>query len=89
MSLKVVGEAPDFVGLKVPSRLRASARKLTIKTGATVPATLRVGAKRFAVTRKARSYTFRVPRGRKPLNLTLRLSAGGKSAKLTVAVRRS
>jgi hypothetical protein len=89
VSVKVVGEAPDFVSLKVPSKLRASARRLTISTGATVPATLRIGARRFAVTRKVRAYTLKVPRGRKLLSLTLKLSAGGKRANLTVAVRRS
>ena len=62
VSVRVVGEAPDFVGLKVPSKLRAGARRLTFRTGATAPATLRVGAQRFAVTRRVRSYTLRVRR---------------------------
>ena len=86
--IRVVGTPPLFMGLQVPARISPRARAVTIRTGSTVTGTLRVGAQRFTVTRRVRSYRLRVKPGSGTLTLRLRLSAGGRATSVAQRIER-
>jgi hypothetical protein len=80
---------PAFLRLRTPTRVSPSATRLTFTTGATVPATLRVGGLRFDVGRRPRAVSVAIRPGRGPLQIRLTLSAGGRSTQRTLRIRRS
>jgi hypothetical protein len=89
VSIRVAGETPDLVGLKLPRKLSRRARVLKLRTGATVPCTLKAGGRRFALTRRPRTLRVAIRPGGKALKLNLKLVAGGRTAMVPVTVPRS
>lgn len=74
--------APAFIDLKVPARIGTKARTLTVRASTTFPATMTAGGRRYATSRRTKSFKVRVRPGRKALTLTFKLRSGSK--RLTV-----
>jgi hypothetical protein len=77
--VNVQGAAPLFLTLRAPRTLGRGARVVGIRVASSLPATLRVGAQRAAVDRRARTVPVRIAPGRGVLRLRLRLTAFGRS----------
>ena len=90
VSVRVAAAPPSFLAVHVPVSIDRRARLLPLRVAASLPATLRVGAQRFRVSRRARTVTFRVrsPGARRPLTLVLELEAWGRRTRATVTVAR-
>jgi hypothetical protein len=86
--LTVTGTAPSFLLLTAPAHLAANARFASITVAADVTAVLRVARQSFAVGPQARPLRVRVPRGRGPVHLALRLSAFGQTARVALTLAR-
>ena len=81
--------APFFLRLSHRATLARSARTFVLKVATTQPATLRVGARRYAVDTHPRRIAVGVRPGGSRLVLRLTLSAGGKrTVQYVVATRR-
>ncbi|HYF26210.1 MAG TPA: PKD domain-containing protein [Baekduia sp.] len=89
-SVRVRPVAPALLGLRIPARLARSARRLTLRTGATVAAHARFPGLHRAVrlTRTARRVILPVRPGAGPLRLRVRLRAGSRSRIVTVEIPR-
>ncbi len=84
---------PLFLTVSAPRSVKRAAGSMRLKLVSSLPATLAVRAaglrtQRFAVGRKARTITVRIPRGAKPLNLRLSLTAGTRSSVRSLLVTR-
>ncbi len=84
---------PLFLTVSAPRSVKRAAGSMRLKLVSSLPATLVVRAaglrtQRFAVGRKARTITVRIPRGAKPLNLRLSLTAGTRSSVRSLLVTR-
>lgn len=93
VKVRLKAAAPRFLRVKVPTRLRRKARRLTIRLSSTIPATLRVSGKRVQrkrgrLSRRLKPVAVRVKRGSEELRVRLRLSAGGKKTIRTLRVAR-
>jgi hypothetical protein len=80
--------APKFVRLKAPRTLGRRARRVKLVVESSLRATLRIGKRRYTVKRVPKHLTLRVKPGKRPLRLTLRLSAYGRTAHRTLVIRR-
>lgn len=90
VSVQVDATPPSFLAVRAPASIDRRARELSLRVAASLPATLRVGAQRFPVSRRARTVTLRVrsPGARRPLALVLELEAWGKRTRATLTVAR-
>ncbi len=84
---------PLFLTVSAPRSVKRAAGSMRLKLVSSLPATLAVRAaglrtQRFTVGRKARTITVRIPRGAKPLNLRLSLTAGTRSSVRSLLVTR-
>ncbi len=75
--LRVLAPPPTFLVARAPSRVAPKARRVRIVVASTVPATLAIGRKRYAVNRKPRAITISIRRGRSILRLPYVLSGRG------------
>ena len=85
---------PLFLTLSGPHAVKRTARTLRLKISSSLQATLVVRAaglrtQRFAVGRKARTLTLRIPKGTRALNLRLSLTAGKRVSATSLSVARS
>jgi hypothetical protein len=80
---------PSFLVLSTPKSVSRKARRIRVRAASSLPGTLTVRGRRFAIDRRTRRYSVRVKRGRKPLSLRLVLRGGGRRtvAKLTIPRR--
>jgi hypothetical protein len=76
------------VALKRPRRVSRRARSVALRVASSVPAVLKVGAKRFALARAARRIAIPIRPGRRPLTLRLALIAGRQVSRVTVVIPR-
>jgi hypothetical protein len=94
VSVNLTEARPLFLTLTAPASAKRRARSLRLRLASSVPATLSVNgaggrAQRFAVGRKTRRLTLRIPRNsRKTLTLRLTLRAGKQTSTRTITVRR-
>ncbi|MCW2952516.1 MAG: hypothetical protein JWQ48_1686 [Conexibacter sp.] len=88
VGVRLRATTPFFLRLDVPSRIAPRARTATLVVASTQPATLRVGARRFAVGAAARRIRVPVRPGRTTVTLRLTLTAGGTASTRTVALQR-
>ncbi len=73
-----VGKAkPAFLVLKAPKSVSRRGRRIAIRAAASLPGTLSIGRRSFAIDRRTRRFRIRVRRGRRPLRLKLVLRGGG------------
>ena len=84
---------PLFLTLSAPRVVKRTARSLRLRIASSQPGNLVVRAvglrtQRFAVSRKARRLTLRIPRSAKPLNLRLSLTSGTGSSSTRLLVTR-
>jgi hypothetical protein len=89
VSVRVLRARPRFLVVRGPTRLRRTARTLSLRIASSVPATLTAGGRRFAVSPRTSRLTIPIRPGSKPLNLPLTLRAGASTAKLNLVVPRS
>jgi hypothetical protein len=87
-TVRIKAVAPKFVRLQAPRTLGRKARHVKLVVESSLKATLRIGSKRYSVKRVPKHLTVRVKPGKKPLKLTLRLSAYGRTAHRTLVIRR-
>ena len=80
---------PVHVATYSPKSISRKARRVAIRAAASLPGTLTVGRRRFAIDRRTRRYRVSVKRGRKAVTLRLVLRGGGRKtvAKLTIPRR--
>jgi hypothetical protein len=88
VSVQVLRARPGFLMLAIPHSLAARARKLRLRVRTSIPATLSIGRARFAVSRTTLTLTLHVARSRRPLVLTLKLSAWGAKTSQQVIIQR-
>jgi hypothetical protein len=88
VEVTVLPVKPQLVGLRVPSKLKPTARRLVLRTAATVAGMLVHGNDRCRVGTRARRCSFKVKPGRATLHLTLTLTFGPRSTKVAIAVPR-
>ena len=84
----VAPTTPFFLSLEHPDKISRRARSVALTVTATQPATLRVGAARFAVDRRKRTVRVPIAPGSSTLELALKLTAGGKTMVQPVAIAR-
>jgi hypothetical protein len=87
--VRIGGALPLFTVLRAPKRVSRRATSVTLRVASTFPATLSVGGRRFSVDTRARGVGVPVKPGRTTLNLTLKLTAGGRSSRLSLPIPRS
>ena len=75
--IRVAAVRPQFLLFDAPETVRRTARSVSIRVASTVPATLRIAGRRFAVGRTPRRVTVPIGRGTRALALPVRLSAFG------------
>jgi len=68
---------PAFLKLKLPSRLSASAHKLTLEASAALPATLTIGRRSFKLSTKLKKLSVAIAAGHAALLVHLSVSADG------------
>ncbi len=88
VTVRVQAVRPAFVLLRLPARLPRGARTAALRVATNAPATLAVGARRFAVGRAARTVRVPVPTGAGAARLVLGLRAGRLRSTATVTVPR-
>lgn len=88
--VRVTAVAPQFLEVRAPAKLSATAHKLTLRVSATVPAVLRagLGRKRTIVDRHLRKVVVRIKPGSGPLTVKLRLAAGDLTAARGITIPR-
>ncbi|HVE67875.1 MAG TPA: hypothetical protein VNB64_04770, partial [Solirubrobacteraceae bacterium] len=86
--VRVRGAAPLFLTVRAPRTLSRLARVVRVRVASSVPASLRVGAQRATVGRRARTIPVGVAPGRGRLRLHLRLTAFGRSTVHVLALTR-
>lgn len=86
--IRVRAVRPQFLTLDVPARLAPRKRKLRLRIASTIPASARVGKRRFRVGRRVRRIAVDVPRGKAPLRRRVILAAGGKRTRVVIVVPR-
>jgi hypothetical protein len=87
--VRVTPVKPSFLVLRTPKSISRKARRIAIRAAASLPGTLTVGRRRFAIDRRTRRYRVPVKRSRKAVTLRLVLRGGGRTtvAKLTIPRR--
>jgi hypothetical protein len=93
VKVKLTPARPIFITLKAPKRLKRRKHALRMRVASSLDARLVVKGKRlrrqhFAVSRKERKVRVRVPRGRKTLQLRLKLKTGKRASVRKLSVRR-
>ena len=83
-TVTVRAAAPVLTALRVPRRVAKTAKSVTLRVAANLPATLTLGGRRYSVDRKVRALRVRVGKARA---LRGRLSAHGKATRVTVSLR--
>ena len=86
--IRVAAVRPQFLLFDAPETVRRTARSVSIRVASTVPATLRIAGRRFAVGRTPRRVTVPIGRGTRALALPVRLSAFGLITRGTYRARR-
>lgn len=91
--MRLTGARPVFLTLSGPTSARRTARSLRLRVSSSLAASLRVRVpggrtQTFAVSRRARRLTVRIPRGTKTLRLALSLKAGRAASARTLSVAR-
>jgi hypothetical protein len=87
--IRVIAAAPQFLRLDSPSRLGARAKRVVLRVASTLPATLRVGGRRFRLTRRTKRVTLVIRPGAAPLSLGLALRAGGRTTRMRLVIPRA
>jgi hypothetical protein len=88
-TVRLTQAKPRLTQLTHPARLGRRARRVRLRVASTVPATLRIGGRRFRLNRRPRAITLPVRPGRMPLDLRLTLSAGSARTAGRVVIARS
>jgi hypothetical protein len=88
VAMRVRAVPPQFTILRAPPRVSRSARSVRLRLASAVPAEVRIGARRYALTRRSRTISVPIKLGRSAVRLTLRLTAGGRTQVRTVNVAR-
>jgi hypothetical protein len=86
--VRLVAASPRLLALSVPKRLSPKARRLVARMAATIPARLDAAGKRFHVDRRLRPIVLPVKAGKGALRLRLRLTAAGRTSRVTLVVSR-
>jgi len=88
VTVRVLRVAPRFVELKAPRSISRTARRVRVRVVTNVSATLRIGHRRFHVTRRPRLVTVRVRPGRRTLRLRAVLTSSGQRSTAMLVIGR-
>ncbi len=88
VAVRVLPVAPQFVELDAPRSVGRTARRVRVRVVTNVSATLRIGGRRFHVTRRPRTISVRVRPGRRAIQLRAVLTAGGRRGTSTLVITR-
>ena len=88
LPIRVLAVPPTFLVARAPGHIAPGARRVRVVVASTIPATLKIGGKRYAVNRKPRAITIPIRRGRSILRLAYVLSARGGATRGTYLAAR-
>ncbi len=88
LPIRVLAVPPAFLVARAPGHVSPGARRVRVVVASTVPATLRIAGKRYAVNRKPRVITIPIRRGRSILRLAYTLRARGGATRGTYLAAR-
>jgi hypothetical protein len=87
--VRVRAAVPRILALRVPTTASRRATRVSLHIAASLPATLVIRSRRFAVDRRPRKITIRISRSIAPLRLRLLLTSDGRSSTTGVTIRRT
>jgi len=86
--VRVLAATPHLLSLKAPASVARGARSVALRVATTIPATLSIAGRRYAVGRSARRLRVALRPGRGDARLRLRISAGGRTSAATLVIPR-